>query len=75
MLPNLYFKGLKVYRYMIMPQKILINFFLDMSKWVDLAHTGWFTMSRVENEWTQLGSLYGESEILQPGSTHHGLVG
>jgi len=37
---------------------------LDMSKWVNSAHTGWLTMSRVENEWTQPGSLYGELEIL-----------
>ena len=28
------------------------------------ANTGWFTTSRVENEWTQLDSLSGEPEIL-----------
>jgi len=32
-------------------------------------------MSRVENEWTQPDLFYGEPKILQPGSTHYGLVG
>jgi len=27
-------------------------------------HTSWLTTSRVENEWTQPGSLYGKLEIL-----------
>jgi len=48
---------------------------VDMSKWANLAYTGWLTTSQVENEWTQSGSVYGEPEILQPCSTHHGLVG
>jgi len=52
-----------------------MRLFLDISKWANPAHTGWLTTSRIENEWTQLGSLYGESEILQPGLTHHRLVG
>jgi len=37
---------------------------LDMSKWANPAHTGWLTTSRVQNEWTQPGSLFGEPEIL-----------
>jgi len=35
-----------------------------MSKWANPAHKGWLTTSRVENEWTQPDSLYGEPEIL-----------
>ena len=37
---------------------------IDMSKWVNPAHTGWLTTSRVQNEWTQPGSLSSEPEIL-----------
>jgi len=48
---------------------------LDMSKWANPTHSSWLTTSRVKNEWVQLGSLYGVPEILQPDSTHHGLVG
>jgi len=47
---------------------------IDMPKWGNPAHTGWLTMSQVENEWTQPNSLYGEPKILQLSSTHHVLV-
>jgi len=36
---------------------------LDMSN-ESIRYTGWLTTSRVENEWTQPGSFYGEPEIL-----------
>jgi len=55
---------LSIYFSLFIEKKYMNQLRLDMSKWANPAHTGWLTTSRVENEWTQPGSFYGEPEIL-----------